>query len=156
MTVEELSNLFKEYGRTLGSIESFTGGSFASSITAISGASKFFKGGVVTYATEEKIKLLGIDPNRVAQFGVVSQEIGGDMAMHGKYILDVDYCISFTGNAGPEAMENKPVGEIYIGVTAYQTTQVFKYLLKGDRQGIVKRALQLGYDHLAFMLKSFK
>ena len=156
MSVEELSNLFKEYGRTLGSIESFTGGSFASSITAISGASKFFKGAVVTYATEEKIKLLGIDPNRVNQFGVVSQEIAGDMSMHGKYILDVDYAISFTGNAGPEAMENKPVGEIYIGITAYQTTQVFKYLLKGSREDIVKRALQLGYNHLEFMIKSFK
>lgn len=156
MNAQELSDLFKEYGRTLGSVESFTGGSFASSITAIPGASKFFKGGVVTYATEEKIKLLGIDPTRVEQFGVVSQEIGGDMAMHGKYILDVDYAISFTGNAGPEAMEGKPVGEIYIGVTAYQTTQVFKYLLQGSREDIVKQALQLGYNHLEFMLKSFK
>ena len=156
MTLEELSALFKEYGRTLGSIESFTGGSFASAITSIPGASKFFKGAVVTYATEEKVKLLGIAQERVDQFGVVSQEIGGDMAMYGKYILNVDYAISFTGNAGPEAMENKPVGEIYIGITAYQTTQVFKYLLKGSREDIVKQALQLGYDHLGLMLKSFK
>ena len=156
MTAEELSNLFKEYGRTLGAAESFTGGAFAASITAIPGASKFFKGSLVTYATEEKIKLLGIDPERIEQFGVVSQEIGGDMTMHAKYILDTDYAISFTGNAGPEAMEGKPVGEIYIGVTAYQTTQVFKYLLKGSREDIVKQALQLGYNHLEFMLKSFK
>lgn len=156
MTVEELSTLFKEYGRTLGSIESFTGGSFASAITSIPGASKFFKGALVTYATEEKVKLLGIAQERVDAFGVVSQEIGGDMAMYGKYILNVDYAISFTGNAGPEAMENKPVGEIYIGITAYQTTQVFKYLLKGSREDIVKHALQLGYDHLGLMLKSFK
>ena len=87
---------------------------------------------------------------------MVSQEIGGDMAMHTKYILDVDYSIAFTGNAGPDAMEGKPVGEIYIGVTAYQTTQVFKYLLKGSREDIVKQALQLGYNHLEFMIKSFK
>ena len=156
MSLEELSSLFKEYGKTLGAAESFTGGSFAASITSIPGASKFFKGSLVTYATEEKIKILGIDPERVEKFGVVSQEIGGDMAMHAKYILDVDYAISFTGNAGPEAMEGKPVGEIYIGVTAYQTTQVFKYLLEGSREEIVKRALQLGYSHLELMLKSFK
>ena len=156
MTAEELSNLFKEYGRTLGCAESFTGGAFAASITAIPGASNFFKGGLVTYATEEKIGLLGIDPKRVDQFGVVSQEIGGDMAMHAKYVLGVDYAIAFTGNAGPDAMEGKPVGEIYIGVTAYQTTQVFKYLLKGTRAEIVKVALQLGYNHLELMLKSFK
>jgi len=156
MTAEELSSLFKEYGKTLGSAESVTGGAFAASITSIPGASRFYKGSLVTYATEEKIKLLGIDPTRVEKFGVVSQEIGGDMAMHAKYVLDVDYAISFTGNAGPEAMENKPVGEIYIGVTAYQTTQVFKYLLEGSREDIVKQALQLGYSHLELMLKSFK
>lgn len=156
MTVNELSALFKEYGRTLGSAESFTGGQFAASITSIPGASKFFKGALVTYATEEKIKLLGIDPKRVEQFGVVSQEIGGDMAMYSRFILNTDYSISFTGNAGPEAMEGKPVGEIYIGVTAYATTQVFKYQLQGSREEIVKQALQLGYDHLGLMLKSFK
>lgn len=156
MNAQELSELFKSAGRTLGSAESFTGGSFAASITALSGASKFFKGALVTYATEEKIKLLGIDPKRVETYGVVSQEIAGDMAMHTKYILDVDYAISFTGNAGPEAMENKPVGEIYIGVTAYQTTQVFKYLLNGNREEIVKQALQLGYQHLELVLKKYK
>ena len=156
MTVEELSSLFKEYGRSLGSAESFTGGRFAASITAIPGASKFYKGSLVTYATEEKVKILGIDQNRVDTYGVVSQEICGDMAMHTKYILGVDYAIAFTGNAGPSAMENKPVGEIYIGVTAYQTTQVFKYLLNGSREEIVRQALQLGYDHLELMLKNFK
>ena len=156
MTVEELHALFSESGRTLGSIESFTGGKFAREITRIPGASKFFKGAIVTYATEEKERLLNIDHERIESFGVVSQEIGGDMAMHGKFILDVDYCISFTGNAGPSAMENKPVGEVYIGVSAYSTTQVFKYQLEGSREEIIDKALDIGYQHLAIMLSQFK
>lgn len=156
MTVEELHALFSESGRTLGSIESFTGGKFAREITRIPGASKFFKGAIVTYATEEKERLLNIDHERIESFGVVSQEIGGDMAMHGKFILDVDYCISFTGNAGPSAMEDKPVGEVYIGVSAYSTTQVFKYQLEGSREEIIDKALDIGYQHLAIMLSQFK
>ena len=156
MTAEELHALFKESGRTLGSVESFTGGRFASSMTAIPGASKFFVGSYVTYATWEKVRLLNIKQERVDAYGVVSQEIAGDMAMHGKFLLDSDYCISFTGNAGPEPMENKPVGLIYIGVSAYNYTQVFQYLLKGSREEVISQALSLGYAHLAKMLKDFK
>lgn len=156
MSIEELSSLFKEYGRTLGSVESFTGGSFASSITALPGASKFFKGAVVTYATEEKVKLLGIDQNRVDTFGVVSQEIGGDMAMHGKYILNVDYAISFTGNAGPEAMENKPVGEVYIAVAVYKETFCFSFNLEGSREEIQAKAVEIATDLLAELLEQKK
>ena len=156
MTAEDIHTLFKNAGRTLGSVESFTGGRFASSITAIPGASKFFVGAYVTYATWEKIRLLNIKKERVDTYGVVSQEIAGDMAMHGKFLLDSDYCISFTGNAGPEPMENKPVGLIYIGVSAYNYTQVFQYLLKGSREEIILQAIGLGYKHLEKMLKDFK
>jgi len=156
MTAEELHALFKEAGRTLGSVESFTGGRFASSMTAIPGASKFFVGAYVTYATWEKVRLLNIKRERVDAYGVVSQEIAGDMAMHGRFLLDSDYCISFTGNAGPEAMENKPAGLIYIGVSAYNYTQVFQYLLKGNREEVITQALGLGYQHLAKMLHDFK
>ena len=156
ITAEELHALFTTYGKTLGSVESFTGGRFASSMTAIPGASKFFVGAYVTYATWEKIRLLNIKKERVDAYGVVSQEIAGDMAMHGKFLLDSDYCISFTGNAGPSPMENKPVGLIYIGVSAYNYTQVFKYQLQGDREAIINQALGLGYEHLKKMLESFK
>ena len=156
MTAEELHALFLKSGRTLGSVESFTGGRFASSMTAIPGASKFFVGGLVTYATYEKINLLGIPKERVDAYGVVSQEIGGDMAMFGRFKLQSDYCISFTGNAGPEAMEGKPVGLIFIGITAYSLTQVYAYQLSGTREQIINQALDLGYQHLAKMLNDCK
>ena len=97
-----------------------------------------------------------IDHDRIEQFGVVSQEICGDMAMHGRALLNVDYCVAFTGNAGPSGMENKPVGEIYIGVTAYQITQVYKYQLSGTREEIISQALNIAYKQLAIMLGQFK
>ena len=125
-----INRLFREKGRTLGSVESFTGGSFAKEITSVSGASHFFKGALVTYATEEKNRLLGISYNDIDEYGVVSKEIAAQMASNGKKLLNVDYCVSFTGNAGPEAMEGKPVGEIHIGVAFLDTTQVYSYNLE--------------------------
>ncbi len=148
MTVEELNRLFREKGRTLGSVESFTGGSFASAITSISGASHFFKGSLVTYATEEKARILGIPYSIIDRYGVVSQEVAGEMASRAKVLLNVDYCVSFTGNAGPTAMEDKKVGEVYIGVAFYDKCQVFSYLLEGDRKSIQNQAINIACEIL--------
>ena len=148
MTSAEINALFREKGLTLGSVESFTGGAFASSVVAISGASKFYKGGLVTYASEEKIRLLGIKKEDVEQYGVVSSKIAYQMASLGREKLAVDYCISFTGNAGPEAMENKPVGLIYIGIASPKGTKTYEYQLDGDRQKIQKRAIELAFTLL--------
>ncbi len=148
MTKEEINKLFREKGRTLGSVESFTGGLFASEITSVSGASHFFKGALVTYATEEKQRILGIPYSDIDAYGVVSQEIAGQMAGHGKSLLNVDYCVSFTGNAGPSAMEGKPVGEVYIGVAYEDKAQVFAYHLEGTREEIQKQAINIAYEIL--------
>ena len=153
MAARAINELFKTYGRTLGSVESFTGGLFAREITRVPGASKVFKGSLVTYATQEKIRILGISPSLIDRVGVVSQEVAGEMAGHGKALLDVDYCISFTGNAGPDAMEGKPVGEIYIGVAAYEMCQVYRYQLSGTREEIQNQAIELGYQHLKLLLE---
>lgn len=147
MTVKEINHLFREKGRTLGSVESFTGGLFANEITSVSGASHFYKGGLVTYATEEKNRLLGIPYGLIDQFGVVSKEVATFMATNGKRVLNVDYCVSFTGNAGPEAMEGKEVGQVYIGLAFNDKVEVYGFQLKGDRKTIqkegVKNALEL-------------
>ena len=148
MTSQDINRLFREKGRTLGSVESFTGGKFASDITSVSGASHFFKGALVTYATEEKARILGIPYSEIDTYGVVSQEIAAQMASHAKSLLNVDYCVSFTGNAGPTAMEDKKVGEIYIGVAFYDKVQVFSYQLEGSREDIQKEAINIAYEIL--------
>lgn len=144
----ELNKLFREKGITLGSVESFTGGKFASEITSVSGASQFFKGALVTYANEEKVRVLAIPQSEIDTYGVVSREVGGQMAANGKNILNVDYCVSFTGNAGPEALEGKPVGEIHIGIAFSRCLQVFSYQLEGTREQIQNKAIVIAFNLL--------
>lgn len=147
-----INKLFREKGRTLGSVESFTGGLFAKEITSISGASHFFKGALVTYATEEKNRLLGISYKDIDEFGVVSKEVAAQMASNGKKLLNVDYCVSFTGNAGPTAMEGKPVGEVHIGIAFLDTAQVHSYTLEGSREEIQNKAIKIAFELLETLI----
>ena len=146
--VKEINQIFRQYGRTLGSVESFTGGLFAKEITSVPGASHFYKGGLVTYATEEKNRLIGIPYEAIDQFGVVSKEVATLMAANGQKALNVDYCVSFTGNAGPDAMEGKPVGEVYIAVATYDGVKVYGHQLEGTREEIQKKGVELALDLL--------
>ena len=148
MKAEQVNKQLREAGLTLGSVESLTGGLFAETITSVSGASKFYKGGYVTYATEEKIRLLGIPLEEVALHGVVSKEIAYYMANNARQLLNVDVCVSFTGNAGPDAMEEKPVGEVHICVATASAAQVYSLLLKGNRRQIQEQAVDFALDKL--------
>ena len=148
MKVEKVNSYLRERGLTLGSVESFTGGLFAQQITSVGGASKFYKGGYITYATEEKVNLLLIPQSEVDKYGVVSKEIAYHMANNAKQLLKVDVCVSFTGNAGPEAMEGKPVGEVHIGIATKESAQVYSLLLKGNRNEIQTQAVDFALEKL--------
>ena len=149
MKVEQIKEQLVNAGLTLGSVESFTGGLFASTITSVGGASKFYKGGYITYATEEKIRLLGIPIEDVARYGVVSKEIAYHMANNTRQLLHVDVCVSFTGNAGPDAMEGKPVGEVHICVATASAAQVYSLLLNGNRNEIQKQAVDFALEKIS-------
>lgn len=153
MEMNNIKELFVSNNLTLGSVESFTGGLFASTITSISGASKFFKGSFITYATEEKNKLLLIPNETIEKYGVVSKEIAYHMANNARQLLDVDCCVSFTGNAGPEAMEDKPVGEVHIGIAWKDSVQVYSLLLKGDRDEIRRQAVEFALKRVLLVPK---
>ena len=148
MKVKEVNSYLRERGLTLGSVESFTGGLFAQQITSVSGASKFYKGGYITYATEEKVNLLLIPQSEVDKYGVVSKEIAYHMANNARQLLKVDVCVSFTGNAGPDAMEGKPVGEVHIGIATKESAQVYSLLLKGNRNEIQEQAVEFALEKL--------
>ena len=148
MKVEKVNSYLRERGLTLGSVESFTGGLFAQQITSVSGASKFYKGGYITYATEEKVNLLLIPQSEVDKYGVVSKEIAYHMANNARQLLKVDVCVSFTGNAGPDAMEGKPVGEVHIGFATRESAQVYSLLLKGNRNEIQAQAVDFDLEKL--------
>lgn len=153
MEIASVNKYLVELGMTLGSVESFTGGLFASSITSVGGASKVFKGSYITYATEEKIKLLQIPENIIQQFGVVSKEVAYYMANNGRQLLNVDVCVSFTGNAGPDAMEGKPVGEVHIGIATAEAAQIYSLNLQGDRNEIREQAVEFALKKLTLLKK---
>ncbi len=98
---EIVAKLMTERKLTLGTAESFTGGKIAESITAVPGASQYFKGSVVSYATEAKINILKVPHELVEEFSVVSAEVAVAMAKGARALLKTDFAIATTGNAGP-------------------------------------------------------
>ena len=142
MDFKDLKELLEDRHLTIGSIESFTGGEFADMMTRVPGASHVYKGSVITYWTEIKHKVLNIPQDIIDEYGVVSHEVAKEMAYRGRDLLDVDICVSFTGNAGPSAMENKPVGLIYIGIATKSKVKSYEYQLNGSRDEIRNQAIE--------------
>lgn len=140
--MEKLLSILKDKNLTIGSVESMTGGLFASEFTNVPGASKAFKGSIISYAVEIKEKLLGIDEEIINKYSVVSKEVAYEMAKRGKKLLNVDVCVSITGNAGPTCEPGgEPVGACYIGVVYKDEVKVIKCLLNGNRQKIRNSAV---------------
>ena len=135
--MKELLDTLKVKHLTLGSVESMTGGLFASEFTSISGASSVFKGSLVTYMSSEKIALAHVNPLTINKYTVVSKEVAIEMAKGGKEVLDVDLCISVTGNAGPTSdIGDKPVGEIHLAIAYLNNVFTKELHLKGERNEI--------------------
>lgn len=142
MLERELVELLKEKELTIGSVESFTGGLFASTLTNVAGVSKVFPGSIVTYASEMKERILGISHARIENYGVVSKEIAYDMAKEGQKRLAVDICVSFTGNAGPTALDLLPVGRLFIGIAMGQMVKTYELQINAlDRNRIRELAV---------------
>lgn len=152
--MDELAQLLKDRNISIASVESFTVGGFASAIGSISGISQVYRGSLVSYQTRIKRDVLNIDERIIEKFGVVSKEVAGLMAINGQKMFDCDLCISFTGNAGPTAMEDKPVGLIYIGIAFLDSIQTYCFQLNGSRQQIKEQAIHLGCIELLNLLKS--
>lgn len=103
--------------KTLGTVESCTSGALSSRLVSIPGSSSYFKGAIVSYANEVKTSLVDVDPKSLEQYGAVSQQVVEQMAVNGLKKLNVDYCISTSGIAGPDGgSDEKPVGTIWICV----------------------------------------
>lgn len=114
---EAIGNLLKESNKTMCTAESCTGGTIASMITAIPGASEWYKGSVIAYSNEVKASVLGVDPALIAEFGAVSRETALAMASGAREVLRTDYSVAVTGVAGPTGgTEEKPVGTVWISV----------------------------------------
>ena len=121
--------------------ESCTGGLLASSITSISGASKVFNLGFVTYSNQAKIKVLKVNKNIIKKYGAVSHECCSAMVKNLSKISKASINVSITGIAGPKGgTKEKPVGLVYIGVKKGNKIQVNKYFFKSKKRSSIQRA----------------
>lgn len=103
-------------GQTVATCESLTAGLLAATIAEIPGSSAVLRGGLVTYATELKHELAGVDPETLAEHGPVSLDTAEQMATGARDRCGADWAVSLTGVAGPEPQGAHPVGEVFVGI----------------------------------------
>ena len=121
--------------------ESCTGGLLASSITSISGSSKIFNLGLVTYSNQAKIKFLKVNKNIIKKYGAVSHECCLEMVNNLSKISKANINVSITGIAGPKGgTKLKPVGLVYIGIKKGNKIQIFKHLFKNKKRSSIQKS----------------
>lgn len=140
-TAAELVAQLRGAGLTLGTCESLTGGQVAARITSVPGASAVFRGGLVTYASDLKATLVGVDPGRIASDGVINAYTAETMARGALELLRVDLAAACTGVAGPDPQDGAPVGTVWICVAAGNAedeviVETRRLALAGDRATI--------------------
>ena len=137
-----IGRMLKKQNKTLSTAESCTGGKIAEVLTSVPGSSQYFNGGVVTYATESKINVLGIPENLIKEYSVVSKEVVSAMALNVKKIMKTDYAIATTGNAGPtKGDSNAEVGTVFIALATPTDIIVEEFNFGQPREKVIDRAV---------------
>ena len=149
---QQLSKLLLDKGLTIGSVESATGGLIAATLTSVPGSSAYYKGGLVTYHNEVKMRLAGVKYETLLAYGAVSPQVAEQMAEGGRRTLGVDICLSDSGIAGPGGeTAGKPVGLFYIGLATADGVWSRKFVFKGsraeNRESVAAAALKWAVDH---------
>lgn len=132
---------------TLSSMESLTGGLFASTFTSLPGASKAFLGSIVSYSAASKAHF-GVDEEILDGKGTISIECAKEMALSAAEHFQSDCSVSFTGNAGPEAQEGKPVGLAYVAIKIKDALFSYKLELSGSRDSIRRQLVDFAFQTL--------
>ena len=152
LIMKDLVNKLQKKKLKISFAESCTGGMLAVAITSISGASKIFNLGLITYSNNAKINILKVNKKIIQKYGAVSPECCEAMVKNLSKISKADVNVSITGIAGPKGgTKSKPVGLVYIGVKKSNkliiTKNIFKQKKRNDIQkATVKRALYLVYS----------
>ncbi len=146
-----VGELLRATGWQLAAMESCTGGLLSSYLTDHAGSSDFFRGGIVTYATDLKTRS-GVPQATIDQFGVISDETALAMAQAIRGDLSADVGLGITGVAGPDSQEGKPVGEVHIAVASPRGTEVRQIQWRGERTDIKHRAALAALDLLRLHL----
>lgn len=129
-------------GKTLATAESCTGGGIGAALTAVSGASAVYKGGVISYCNEIKNVVLGVSAEVLESMGAVSAPVAEAMAQGARKALNADIAVSVTGLAGPGGDEyGNPVGTVFIGYSDEKVTLARHFLFSGTREEIRNHAV---------------
>ncbi|RUT69140.1 CinA family nicotinamide mononucleotide deamidase-related protein [Flavobacterium cupreum] len=141
-TIESVvGKLLTKQNKTIATAESFTGGKIASVLSAVPGASGYFKGSVVSYATEAKVNVLGVSQDIVDQYSVVSAQVAAAMALNVKEILKTDYAIATTGNAGPSKGDSDAeIGTVFIALATPNGIITEEFNFGQPREKVIDRA----------------
>lgn len=141
-TIESVvGKILTKQNKTVSTAESFTGGRIASLLSAVPGASSYFKGSVVSYATETKINVLGVSEEIIKKHSVVSAEVASAMALSVKNLLKTDYGIATTGNAGPSKGDSDAeIGTVFIALATPNEVIVEEFNFGQPREKVVDRA----------------
>jgi nicotinamide-nucleotide amidase len=144
-----VGRLLKQQKKTISTAESCTGGKIAQLLTSVSGASNYFKGSVVSYATETKISVLGLSEALIRDYSVVSAEVAKQMAINVKNIMKTDYAIATTGNAGPDKGDsNAEVGSVFIALATPNEVIVEEFNFGQPREKVIDRAVNKSMEIL--------
>lgn len=146
---EAVACKMKQMGATLATAESCTGGTIASKLTAMSGASEYFRGGVVAYSNDVKECALGVKHDTLVAHGAVSEETAREMAEGVRKRLGADFAIATTGIAGPTGgTAEKPVGTVWIAVASEKETVAVCKQFGSDRLRTIERTCNEAYSLL--------
>jgi nicotinamide-nucleotide amidase len=137
-----IGDLLRENNATISTAESCTGGKIAQVLTSVSGASDYFKGSIVSYATETKMSVLGISEAIIQEHSVVSAEVAKQMVIQIQKIMKTNYAIATTGNAGPSKGDsNAEVGTVFIAIATPNKLIVEEFNFGQPRDKVIDRAV---------------
>lgn len=134
-------------GKRLATAESLTGGGIGAAITSVSGASRVYAGGIISYTNEVKHGLLGVSAELLDTLGAVSAQVAQAMAVGARKALNADIAVSVTGLAGPDGDEfGHPVGTVFIGYADSETAFAREYHFNGDREQVREQTIEAALE----------
>ncbi len=144
-----IGDILTKRNQTLSLAESCTGGAIAGCLTSHPGASKYFKGSLVSYATAVKTEVLGVDDELIQDQGVVSEAVAIQMAQKVRALFKTDYAISTTGDAGPSTSEGRvTVGTVCIAIAGPTEIQSGTFQFGKSRERVIKKAVNKAFELL--------
>ena len=154
---QQLHNLCTNNNVTVSTAESCTAGLLSKNITAFSGSSFFFKGGIIAYKNEIKTSVLGVSENLIKEKSAVCFEVVEQMAENVRKIFSSDFSIATSGYAGPTGgTVLNPVGTVFIAVSHEKKTISKRFLFFDSREGIVNQSVIKASEYFIQELKSYK